>query len=141
MSFPLAIAVYRIAFNIAWVGLLHFLGLFIILGIGADDIYVVIEFWRQARDEPEATFGGSGGGGVHSALMAEGGGGSGGVGNGGGDGGGDGGDGGGDSDIGGRGEGADGGEGGGGCGGVGGDGGVGWISRRTTGEWWSEAGG
>ena len=25
--------------------------MFIILGIGADDIYVVIEFWRQARYE------------------------------------------------------------------------------------------
>lgn len=49
MSFPLAVSVYRTAFDIEWIGLLHFLGLFIILGIGADDVYVVIEFWRQAR--------------------------------------------------------------------------------------------
>jgi hypothetical protein len=28
------------------VGLLNFLGIFIILGIGADDLFVILEFWR-----------------------------------------------------------------------------------------------
>ena len=154
-----------------WVGLLHFLGLFIILGIGADDIYVVIEFWRQARDEPEATLGGGGagasggvrGGAGHSVLMGDVGGpgasagasaGAGaGAGRGAGGGGGgvhialmgdadgdgsdsDGGGGGSSSDIGGEGGGDDEGGGGHGDGGGRGEAGVGWISRRTTGDWW-----
>ena len=31
--------------GVTWVGLLNFLGIFIILGIGADDLFVILEFW------------------------------------------------------------------------------------------------
>ena len=40
LSFPLALALYTVALGFRWIGVLHFLGLFIILGIGADDIFV-----------------------------------------------------------------------------------------------------
>jgi hypothetical protein len=48
LSFPLAFFVYRAIFGIAWVGLLNLLGVFLIAGIGADDIFVVWEHWKQA---------------------------------------------------------------------------------------------
>lgn len=40
LSFPLALAVYAVVLGFRWIGVLHFLGLFIVLGIGADDIFV-----------------------------------------------------------------------------------------------------
>lgn len=37
--------------GVSWVGLLNFLGIFIILGIGADDLFVILDFWRQSAEE------------------------------------------------------------------------------------------
>ena len=48
LSFPVAFFVYRALAGIAWVGLLNLLGVFLIAGIGADDIFVVWEHWKQA---------------------------------------------------------------------------------------------
>jgi hypothetical protein len=45
-SFPIALAVYAVVLGIRWIGVLHFLGIFIILGIGADDIFVVLDHWK-----------------------------------------------------------------------------------------------
>ena len=45
MSFPLALALYDVVLGVRWLGVLHFLGIFIILGIGADDIFVVLDHW------------------------------------------------------------------------------------------------
>ena len=46
MSFPLALALYVLVLGLRWIGVLHFLGLFIVLGIGADDIFVVLDHWK-----------------------------------------------------------------------------------------------
>ena len=44
---------YRyVGVGVTWVGLLNFLGVFIILGIGADDIFVILDFWRQSAEQP-----------------------------------------------------------------------------------------
>ena len=47
-AFPLAVFLYRTLFGISWIGALHFVGIFVILGIGADDIFVICEHWRQS---------------------------------------------------------------------------------------------
>lgn len=39
------------AVGVRWVGLLNFLGIFIILGIGADDLFIILDFWRQSAEE------------------------------------------------------------------------------------------
>lgn len=44
-TLPLALAVYAVALGVRWIGVLHFLGIFVILGIGADDVFVVLEHW------------------------------------------------------------------------------------------------
>eukprot|EP00854_Cymbomonas_tetramitiformis_P030621 gene30621-38316_t len=48
LSFPVALFLYVVGCHVRWVGLLNFLGLFLITGIGADDIFVVWEHWKQA---------------------------------------------------------------------------------------------
>jgi hypothetical protein len=45
-SFPLALAIYAVVLGIRWIGVLHFLGIFIILGIGVDDVFVVLDHWK-----------------------------------------------------------------------------------------------
>jgi hypothetical protein len=42
--------VYVVGLGVTWVGMLNFLGIFIVLGIGADDIFVILEFWRQSAE-------------------------------------------------------------------------------------------
>lgn len=44
-TLPLALAVYAVILGVRWIGVLHFLGIFVILGIGADDVFVVLEHW------------------------------------------------------------------------------------------------
>jgi hypothetical protein len=46
MSFPLALALYAVVLGVRWIGVLHFLGIFVILGIGVDDIFVVLDHWK-----------------------------------------------------------------------------------------------
>ena len=43
--------VYVFGVGVRWVGLLNFLGVFIIMGIGADDIFVILDFWRQSAEQ------------------------------------------------------------------------------------------
>ena len=43
--------VYVYVVGVTWVGLLSFIGIFLILGIGVDDVFIILEFWRQAADE------------------------------------------------------------------------------------------
>lgn len=51
MAFPWSYFLYRFLFGFKWVGILHFIGIFVILGIGCDDIFVVFEHWNQAKSE------------------------------------------------------------------------------------------
>lgn len=48
-TFPLTVAIYALVLGVRWLGVLHFLGIFIILGIGADDVFVVLEHWKVRR--------------------------------------------------------------------------------------------
>lgn len=51
MSFPLAFVIYRYVFGIGPFYVLSFLSVYIILAIGADDIFVFIDAWKQSRRE------------------------------------------------------------------------------------------
>lgn len=51
-TLPLALAVYAVVLGVRWIGVLHFLGIFVILGIGADDVFVVLEHW-VVRPRPD----------------------------------------------------------------------------------------
>ena len=48
-SFPVCAWVYRVVLDIEWMGAFNFIALFLVIGIGADDIFVVVDYWRQAR--------------------------------------------------------------------------------------------
>ena len=45
---------YACVFQIHWVGALNFLGCFVIFAIGADDAFVLVEFWRKSETEVRA---------------------------------------------------------------------------------------
>ena len=47
-SLPAAHFLYVYGVGVTWMGVLNFLGVFIILGIGADDIFIILDFWRQS---------------------------------------------------------------------------------------------
>ncbi len=59
LSFPTAWAVYYLVFQIKYMGFLNFLSLFVILGIGADDVFVFVDAWRQSRMHPDPRVHGS----------------------------------------------------------------------------------
>jgi hypothetical protein len=54
MSFPLAFCIYRFVFGIIPVYTLSFLSIYVILAIGADDVFVFIDAWRQSARAGEA---------------------------------------------------------------------------------------
>ncbi len=45
-SIVFAIFTYIFGLDKVWVGVLHFLGVFCILGIGADDAFVLVDHWK-----------------------------------------------------------------------------------------------
>jgi hypothetical protein len=53
VSFPTTWAIYYLVFQIKYMGFLNFIALFVIMGIGADDIFVFTDAWKQSRLEPE----------------------------------------------------------------------------------------
>ena len=55
LAFPFTYFLYRVILSMRWVGVLHFIGVFVILGIGCDDIFVVFEHWQQAKSEAAFT--------------------------------------------------------------------------------------
>ena len=48
LAFPFAYLVYRGIFQISYYGPLNVLTVFLILGIGADDVFVFVDAWKQA---------------------------------------------------------------------------------------------
>ena len=48
ISFPVTWFLYRCVFQYKYMGFLNFTSMFIIIGIGADDIFVFIDAWQQA---------------------------------------------------------------------------------------------
>ena len=56
-SLVVAQFVYVHAIGVTWIGMLNFLGVFIVLGVGADDVFVILEFWKQSKREALSTAG------------------------------------------------------------------------------------
>eukprot|EP00468_Gymnochlora_sp_CCMP2014_P009208 CAMPEP_0167745184 /NCGR_PEP_ID=MMETSP0110_2-20121227/3011_1 /TAXON_ID=629695 /ORGANISM="Gymnochlora sp., Strain CCMP2014" /LENGTH=1024 /DNA_ID=CAMNT_0007629799 /DNA_START=219 /DNA_END=3290 /DNA_ORIENTATION=- len=52
-SLPVAIVVYRSVFQIPYFAFIHILVIFLVLGIGADDVFVMFDGWRFANDSQE----------------------------------------------------------------------------------------
>lgn len=52
LSFPCTLVVYKNIFGITCVSAMHLMIVFVVLGISADSIFVVIECWRQADSLP-----------------------------------------------------------------------------------------
>ena len=52
ISFPIALLIYRLIFRIEYVGNITALSIFILLGLGADDIFVYFDAYRQSAHEP-----------------------------------------------------------------------------------------
>jgi len=50
-SFPVTWFLYRVVFQLKYMGMLNFISMFVIIGIGADDIFVFCDAWAQARLE------------------------------------------------------------------------------------------
>jgi hypothetical protein len=48
LSFPIAYTIFSVVLGIEWFAFLNWLGLFVVLGIGADDIFVFYDAWRQS---------------------------------------------------------------------------------------------
>lgn len=53
LSFPLALLCYKYIYGVSFFQTLHLLVLFIIIGIGADDIFVFVDAWNQAPSQPD----------------------------------------------------------------------------------------
>merc|ERR1711871_1894532 len=51
ISFPVTWFFYRVVFQFHYMGMPNFISMFVIIGIGADDIFVFIDAWKQARLE------------------------------------------------------------------------------------------
>lgn len=51
MSIPVTAFLYRIVFRIEYFGTLHLCSIFLALGIGADDNFVLFDAWRQAQTD------------------------------------------------------------------------------------------
>ena len=49
-SFNITNLIYRIIFDFRYFGTFHVLSIFIILGIGCDDIFIFMDTWKQSRD-------------------------------------------------------------------------------------------
>lgn len=56
LSFPLAYLFYRVVLGFDFFPFLNFIGLFVVFAIGADDIFVAVDKWKNARiRHPDAT--------------------------------------------------------------------------------------
>eukprot|EP00930_Biecheleria_cincta_P098828 TRINITY_DN90479_c0_g1_i1.p1 TRINITY_DN90479_c0_g1~~TRINITY_DN90479_c0_g1_i1.p1 ORF type:complete len:963 (+),score=141.32 TRINITY_DN90479_c0_g1_i1:58-2946(+) len=51
MSLPISALIYRQIFRIDYFQFLHILILYVILGVGADDVFVLVDSWRHVRAE------------------------------------------------------------------------------------------
>lgn len=54
MSIPVTAFLYRIVFQIDYFGMLHLCSIFMVLGIGADDNFVLFDAWHQAQTDVPA---------------------------------------------------------------------------------------
>ena len=48
LSIACSMGLYRFCLGVRWFGVLNFLSLFVMLGIGADDVFVLLDAWKQS---------------------------------------------------------------------------------------------
>ena len=53
MSFPVSIFIYRVFFGIAYLGNIQILSIFVVLGVGADDVFVFFDAFKQSAYHPD----------------------------------------------------------------------------------------
>lgn len=46
VSFPITLTLYRGILSIDYFSFLHFMAIFLVLGVAADDVFVFIDCWR-----------------------------------------------------------------------------------------------
>jgi predicted RND superfamily exporter protein len=56
-AFCTANLIYRIVFDYVYFGIFHVLAIFIILGIGADDVFVFMDTWKETGHHKDPTLG------------------------------------------------------------------------------------
>lgn len=52
LSLPVSFFVYRLVFQIPFFTQLHVLAIFLVLGVGADDVFVFVDAWKQSAQGP-----------------------------------------------------------------------------------------
>jgi predicted RND superfamily exporter protein len=52
MSFPVSIFIYRLFFGVSYLGNIQILSIFVVLGVGADDVFVFYDAFKQSAYEP-----------------------------------------------------------------------------------------
>ena len=50
-SIPFCMFIYRVFYQIDFFSHLHSLALFIVLGVGADDVFVLVDAWKDSKRE------------------------------------------------------------------------------------------
>ena len=53
-SFPVSIFLYRVLFRVSYLGNIQVLSVFVVLGVGADDVFVFFDAFKQSAYEPPA---------------------------------------------------------------------------------------
>lgn len=56
-SFPVSIFLYRVFFRVSYLGNIQILSVFVVLGVGADDVFVFFDAFKQSAYEPAAVSG------------------------------------------------------------------------------------
>lgn len=49
LSIPAAILPYALFLQVKYLGLMQFLTVFVVLGVGADDVFVLVDSWKQSK--------------------------------------------------------------------------------------------
>jgi len=52
LSFPIGLFVYRVIWQVSFFSFMNILAVFIVLGVGADDVFVFVDAWRQTASFP-----------------------------------------------------------------------------------------
>jgi hypothetical protein len=56
-SFPVSIFLYRVFFRVSYLGNIQILSVFVVLGVGADDVFVFFDAFKQSAYEPSEVSG------------------------------------------------------------------------------------
>ena len=52
LAFPITYYIYSVPMGVTWFPFLNYLALFILFGIGADDLFIFVDAWRQSEASP-----------------------------------------------------------------------------------------